>query len=217
MKKTKIALLSALIFISSLLTGCIVVVDAADKGNSSYQSASAAQGGDISRVNGSINISDSSQMQELSTVNGSIKLGNNVRIRSAETVNGSIKAASDLQVQQGLSTVNGSIELSKGAQVGADITTVNGSIRLDNTNAAGTIRTVNGSISLKNNSLVKGDIIFAERKKNRSWFGKDQDEKNQPTLYISADSVVEGNIILRQPVQLKLENTALAAKVVVEY
>lgn len=217
MKKTKIALLSALIVSSSLLTGCIVVVDAADKGNSSYQSASAAQGGDISRVNGSINISDNSQMQELSTVNGSIKLGNNVRVRSADTVNGSIKAASGLQVQQGLSTVNGSIELSKGTQVGANVTTVNGGIRLDNTLVTGELSTVNGSISLKNSSQVKGDIVFAERKKSRSWFGKDQDEKNQPKLYISADSVVEGKIILRQPVQLQLENTSLAARVVKEY
>lgn len=217
MNKTKIALLSSLILSSSLLTGCIVVVDAADKQNSSYQSASATQGGDISRVNGSISISDNSQMQALSTVNGSIKLGNNVRVRSAETVNGSIKAASGLQVQRGLSTVNGSIELSHGAQVGADVTTVNGAIRLDKTIVAGKLSTVNGNISLQNSSLVKGDIVFAERKKSRSWFGKDQDEKNQPKLYISADSVVEGKIILRQPVQLQLENTTLAAKVVIEY
>ena len=144
-----------------------------------------------------------------------IRLAEQVQIDSAETVNGSIKAAQNLTVQGGLSTVNGSIETAAGSTIKADISTVNGSIRLSGSEVGGKLETVNGNISLLAGTVVKGDLIYAERKRQSGWFGKD--DSNQPTLTISADSRVEGKIILRQPVQLKLENASLAARVVREY
>ncbi|MDD4863982.1 MAG: hypothetical protein PHE38_08220 [Alishewanella agri] len=199
--------------LSGLLSGCIVVVDAAEKTNGSYQGT--AQQGDVSRVNGSISLNEQSRAGKVSTVNGSIRLAEQVQIDSAETVNGSIKAAQNLTVQRGLSTVNGSIETAAGSTIKADISTVNGSIRLSGSEVGGKLQTVNGNISLLAGTVVKGDLIYAERKRQSGWFGKD--DSNQPTLTISADSRVEGKIILRQPVQLKLENASLATRVVREY
>lgn len=201
---------------TSVLTGCIVSVDAADSDTNSSYHSSANSSADVSRVNGSISLADNAAAKSLTTVNGSIKLGQAVQISSAETVNGSIKAAEALRAAKGLSTVNGSIEVGKNSDVAGAISTVNGAIRLTGTRVGADVSTVNGDIRLQASTVVAGDIIFAEKKRGSGWFNNSSD-KNLPTLYISADSVVKGKIILRQPVKLHIENAALTANIVQEY
>lgn len=199
---------------TGLLSGCVVAGDAYERVNGSYTGTGNANRA-ISRVNGSIQLTAEGVAGKLSTVNGSIRIAEKVSIASAETVNGSIKAATGLKTTGSLQTVNGSIETAPASFVQQDVTTVNGSIRLHGTQVGGKVQTVNGNISLMDGAVVQGDIIFAEKKRQGNWFG--QSNSNEPTLTITADSRVEGKIILRQPVQLKLEDNALAARVVREY
>lgn len=216
MKKAKFTSITLLPFLvaTGLLSGCVVAGDANDRVNGSYIGAGNANSA-ISRVNGSIQLTAEGVAGKLSTVNGSIRLAEKVSISSAETVNGSITALSALNTTGSLQTVNGSITTGPASFVQQDVTTVNGSIRLQGTQIGGKVQTVNGNISLMEGAVVKGDIIFAERKRQSGWFTKDN--SNLPTLTISADANVEGKIILRQPVQLILENTRLADRVVREY
>lgn len=208
----KIHVLGSMLLAGALLSGCVFAGDAVDKVNGSYNGSGQAQA-DISRVNGSIQLTAGGAAGKVSTVNGSIRFAEKVSIHSAETVNGSIKAATHLKTTGSLQTVNGSIETSASSYVQQDVTTVNGSIRLSGTQVGGKLQTVNGNITLIEGSQVQGDIIYAAVKQSSNWLSN----KNQPILTISADSRVDGKIILRQPVQLKFENAALEAKVVREY
>jgi hypothetical protein len=59
---------------------------------------------------------------------------------------------------------------------------------------------------LEQGSRVKGDIYF-QGNSNGTY------SRKNPTLYISSDSVVDGDIILERPVDLKLQNKNLENKV----
>lgn len=168
--------------------------------------------GDISLVNGSIQMAGNSSAEKVSVVNGSIDLRDNVKLHSASTVNGSIESGSGLQVTTELSTVNGKILPGSNAVIGGNVTSVNGDIVLHNSEVGRDVSTVNGDIKLTGNTLVKGDLVYKPRGKKKSFFG--WSNNNKPTLYIAADAVVEGSIILQQEVELQIENPAMQAKVI---
>jgi len=121
-------------------------------------------------------------------------------------VNGQIKIGESFISTGDVSTVNGQISIQEKGLVGGEISTVNGSITIENVVVEQNLSTVNGNVKLKDGSVVKGDIHFhGTNKKNYN--------NKYPTLYISADSKVEGDIILERPVELKLENKSLESKV----
>lgn len=171
---------------------------------------------DVSLVNGSIDMDSNSSAHDVSVVNGSIKLRDKVQLNNVSTVNGDIAAGKQLQVNGTISTVNGAISSGDGTVVAGDISTVNGSVTLTGSTANANLYTVNGDISLHDDTVIKGDLIYKPRGKKSSWLFwlNDDDASNQPTLYIAANAVVEGQIILQQKVQLKLENAAMQDKVV---
>lgn len=209
---------------SIFLSGCIVHVNAKDadwdyeKGSeSSYsgdisstnKSVKVGEGRsveNISSVNGSVKVSDDVSAEDISSVNGKVSIGDNVSADSVESVNGQVKIGSGFKSRGQVSTVNGGIRIDNDSSVGGAVSTVNGSIRLEGVIVGKDISTKNGSVTLKDGSVVKGDIHFEPISKNNY-------NKRRPTLYISADSVVEGNIILDRPVDLELENPDLADKV----
>ncbi|KUM51882.1 hypothetical protein [Rheinheimera sp. EpRS3] len=202
-----------------IASGCFVNAYAAEHGSIDKVLGSASVGtnehyDDISLVNGSVKMASNSSAKSVSTVNGSIELRDNVKLHSASTVNGSIESGSGLQVADELSTVNGKILAGSNAIIGGNVTTVNGDIVLDNSNANRDVTTVNGDIKLTGNTVVKGDVVYKPRGKKKAFFGWNND--NKPTLYIGADVVVEGNIILQQEVELQIENPAMQAKVVTQ-
>ncbi|MAD73523.1 MAG: hypothetical protein CML20_01740 [Rheinheimera sp.] len=168
--------------------------------------------GNVSLVNGSVKMASNSSAKTVSLVNGGIKMRDDVLVDSAETVNGSIEAGRNFTVNQSLSTVNGAIKLGDNAVVAGDVSTVNGDITLQSAQLAQNISTVNGDITLAGNTVVKGDVVFKKAGKKKSFFG--WNNNNKPSLHIAADAVVEGQIILEQPVELKLANPAMQAKVV---
>ena len=167
---------------------------------------------DISLVNGSVKMASNSSAKSVSTVNGSIELRDNVKLQSASTVNGSIESGKGLQVAGELSTVNGKILPGAEAVIGGNVASVNGDIVLDSSEVAKDISTVNGDITLTGNTVVKGDLVYKPRGKQKSFFGWRNNSK--PKLHIAADAVVEGQILLQQEVELQLDNPAMQAKVI---
>ncbi|MCW8984148.1 MAG: hypothetical protein OQK55_02315, partial [Thermoanaerobaculales bacterium] len=127
------------------------------------------------------------------SVNGSIKIAENT---SAEgevgTVNGSIRLAENVSIEGDVETVNGSVGCEAGCVITDDITTVNGSIELAHTKVGGNLGTVNGSVTLKHGSKVFGNILI---KGKSTRYGK----KKAIEINISDGSVVEGDIIVRDP------------------
>mgnify|MGYP006200699165 CR=1 FL=1 len=221
MKFSQFAAIAGLVGASALLSGCFINVGASEQPGSNIDKVlgSASVGSkeryaDISLVNGGVKMASDSSANNVSTVNGSIELRDNVKLHSASTVNGSIESGSGLQVADELSTVNGKILAGSNAVIGGNVTTVNGDIVLDNSNANRDVTTVNGDIKLTGNTVVKGDVVYKPRGKKKAFFGWNND--NKPTLYIGADVVVEGNIILQQEVELQIENPAMQAKVVTQ-
>ena len=60
--------------------------------------------------------------------------------------------------------------------------------------------------------VVAHSLKFAQLSvKKKTFFG--WTNTNKPTLYIAADAVVEGRIILQQDVELQINNPAMQAKV----
>lgn len=204
-----VAVLCSGVFSSAMANGPYGNID---KVMGSAVVGSGEQYGDISLVNGSVQMASNSSAKDVTLVNGSIDIRHDVQLDSAETVNGSIAAGRNFKVVSSLSTVNGDIDAADNAQVGGDISTVNGDITLNSAEVEQNISTVNGDIKLTGNTVVKGDVVFKKRGKKKSFFGWSND--NKPSLHIAADAVVEGQIILEQPVDLDLANPDMQAKVV---
>lgn len=219
MKSKNIPVVAAILFSSVLLSGCIVSVGATEEGadvSKVFGGVEVRQGtqqGDISSVNGAVKLASNSNAGDISVVNGSVSLADNTRVKSITTVNGGIEAGRKFIAAGEVTTVNGKIRVQSQSQIGGDVVTVNGLIELSDTEVKGSVSTVNGDIRLQGKTHVKGDIVFKEnRKKSVLSFG---DKK--PVLYIAADAVVDGQIILEQPVTLKLENPTMKAKIIEHY
>lgn len=219
MKFKNTPVVAAMLFSSVLLSGCIVSVGAAEEGvdvSKVFGGVEVRQGtqqGDISSVNGSVKLASNSSAGDISVVNGSVSLADHTRVKSITTVNGHIETGSHFTAAGEVTTVNGKIRVQAHSQIGGDVVTVNGLIELSDTEIKESVSTVNGDIRLQGKTRVKGDIVFkANRKKSVLSFS---DKK--PELYIAADAVVDGQIILEQPVTLKLENPAMKAKVIERY
>lgn len=208
-------------FLSFSLSGCILHVNAkgSDRENhsSNYvkdisatnKSVVVDEGRsveNISSVNGSILVKDDVVANKVTNTNGQISIRDNVSVDSVTGVNGQIKIGEGFTSKEGINNVNGKISIREGSKVGGDISTVNGSINLSSVTVEGALETVNGSISIEQGSLVKGNIYFRGNS-NGTYSGKN------PTLYISSDSAVDGDIILERPVDLKLQNENLKDKV----
>ena len=161
-------------------------------------------------VNSDVSLSGISGGSKISTVNGKIAAVNLSTLVQLSTVNGEI-GSKDNSGQIELSSVNGEI-VDVGSSGRLNYSVVNGSIEARTSAEEISVSTVNGDIKLSGNTVVKGDLIYKPRGKKNSFFGWSNNSK--PTLYIAADAVVEGNIILEQEVELQIENPAMQAKVI---
>lgn len=207
--------------VSFSLSGCIIHVNAKnkdwDRDNTSYssdvtstnKSVKVAEGRsveDVGSVNGSVTIRDNVTAKRVSNTNGQVKIGENVKVISVKAVNGQIKIGEGFVSDGDVSTVNGEIVVNEQSQIGGDVSSVNGTITLNGVVVDKDVSTVNGNIQLKRGSVVKGDIHFRGNNNNSY-------NKKYPVLFISADSNVEGDIILERHVELELENKSLEDKV----
>jgi hypothetical protein len=207
--------------ISFTLGGCIIHVNAKNKDwdtdptfyssdvkstNKSVKVGAGRTVQDVGSLNGSVVIKDKVTAARVSSTNGSISIGDDVKVDSVNGVNGQIKIGEGFVAEQNVSTVNGQIEIQEQGLIGGELSTVNGNISVSGVIVENDIVTVNGNVTLKDGSLVKGDVYFNGHSNQKY-------NKNYPVLYISADSKVEGNIILERPVELALENQSLESKV----
>lgn len=211
-------------FTMALLAGCIMQVDASatskkgvadgDNFSSVNKSLTVKSGqtiGNASSVNGSLTIGDNVQANKITSVNGRLRLGENVTANKLSTVNGKLSADEGLNVSEEVTTVNGKIQISQNSEIGGKVASVNGTIDLKNVDVGGNLETINGNINIRDNTVVDGDIVFGSKNGKNYYNGPD------PILSIENGSIVKGDIILRRPVDLEIEDADLRDKVVIDY
>jgi predicted acyltransferase (DUF342 family) len=163
---------------------------------------------DHSTVNKSIKIGMDAVVGDVESVNGSVRIGDGSSVNSVETVNGSIKIGSGVGISHDISAVNGAISLHQGCEVGGNIETVNGGITLERTLVSGGVETVNGQISILDGSEINGDVVVRQ---NKGWsLGK----RKPVPVEIGENVVVHGNLVFKQPVRLRLHESARVGEII---
>lgn len=155
--------------------------------------------GSLTTVNGSIALRANVRADELTTVNGSVTIGDFCEVDGITVVNGDIEAGKMLVSRDGIESVNGDISLASGAKVDGSLTNVNGDITVADIQLQGSIETVNGDIVVSGNSLIKGDIVYNDPKKNSN--------QSTPELTIDEGVQLDGEIILKRDVELHIPAT----------
>jgi DUF4097 and DUF4098 domain-containing protein YvlB len=190
--------------------------------------SAAADGRNISSVNGEVTASAGETYGTLSAVNGSVQVGRGVTADVAKTVNGEIEVEDDaklgevstvngeIDVGQGVtiertaSTVNGSVALGKRTRVGGDVTTVSGEIELKGAEVGGSLSTRNGDIDLTDGAHVRGGI-HVKKKSDNSWnLGKEEPLK----VHICSTCMVDGELRFERPVELRVDAGAKIGQVI---
>jgi len=185
------------------------------KVNSSVRVDAERQVGDVSSVNGGIDLARGALARDVHTVNGGIDLSDNVEIDSAETVNGGIRVGTDVKVNGSLETVNGGIRTDGGTVIEDRVRTVNGKIRLHETHVGRDVQTSNGDIELRNNTVVEGDLIVKGR---QSWFGRLFNFNHRPpTITVDGSSAIHGDIHLHREAELNIDENAEVGDIIRHY
>jgi len=160
--------------------------------------------GEVSTVNGQIQIYENAEVQEVSTVNGELRVAGGASSRNLSTVNGSIRVDEDVTVDGWIEAVNGRISVDKGSTVASHVSNVNGEIELDGSDVGGDLSTVNGDVTLDNGAVLRGDLIV-EKPGGWNWGFK---KRRVPEVVIGPNSRVMGTIRLERQVKLYISDTA---------
>lgn len=139
--------------------------------------------GELSTVNGRVNVDRDATVAGINTVNGAVTLGTGASADSIGTVNGDITLGESARVSGKVDVVNGDIRLGIGAEVGGDVSSVSGTIRLRDARVGGDVSTVTADITVSGESVIAGKI-FIESRVGVS--------KGAPRIVIGPGSRVEG-------------------------
>lgn len=164
--------------------------------------------GDVSTVNGSVRIGEHAVIGSASTVNGSIQVERNVTAVSLTTINGAVQLAGGDRIAGSIHTVNGSLDIEPGGDVAGNLTNVNGSILIRSAHVGGRIDTVTGDIDIGPASHIDGDVIVEP---DTSWFHL---YVRVPRIVIEPGSVVKGTLRFKRQVQLFVSDRAQIGPVV---
>jgi len=145
-----------------------------------FSAVALGSAGDISKVNGSIDVAAGQQAGDVSTVNGAVVL------------------AEAAVVSEGVSTVNGKLTLRRGARVEGLLENVNGAFVLEGASVGGGIETVSGDVLVGAGSRVENGILV---EKNRGWSWNKSD---RPRVTIESGAVVNGTLQFDREVDLYL-------------
>lgn len=178
------------------------------KVNGSIEVSAGTPYGELGTVNGSIVIGEDARTGEASTVNGSIKVGAGAQVGELATVNGAIRLERQVQVGDGVTTVNGSVFAGHGSVIARDVETVNGAIGLVQTQVGGSVRTVNGDVTIGVGSTVKGGLTIS---RSTGWF--QTTPRRKPRVVIGPDAVVEGPLVFEREVRLYVHSSARTGKI----
>lgn len=192
-----------------------------------FAAAAAADGNNISSVNGSVKAEPGQTYGKLSAVNGNVRVGRgaiadiaktvngeitvepDARLGEVSTVNGSLEIAEGASVERTASTVNGEVEIGNRARVGGDVTTVSGEIELKGAEVGGSLITSNGDIELADGARVRGGIHVRKKGTNNWGWGKDEPLQ----VHICASCVVDGELRFDRPVELRVDQGAKIGRV----
>ncbi|GAB2668642.1 DUF4097 family beta strand repeat-containing protein [Arenimonas aestuarii] len=196
-----------------------------DKMNGSVTAEAGGEYGSLSTVNGSITIREGATVRQVETVNGGITIQANAKVGGAETVNGGIRledgaSARELDVVNGavrlgrnsriegdVEAVNGSVRAEAGAEIVGNVENVNGALIFDHARVGGQLATRHGDITL-DASTVEGGIRV--EKPNTRWWSFER--KRAPRIVILAGSVVGGEMVFEQEVELYVHPDAKVGK-----
>ena len=166
--------------------------------------------GTLSTVNGSVHVGRGVIADQAKTVNGEIEIEDDAKLGEVSTVNGEIDVGQGVTIERTASTVNGSVALGKRTRVGGDVSTVSGEIELDGAEVGGKLSTRNGDIDLTEGARVRGGI-HVKKKNDTNWnWGKDEPLK----VHICSTCVVDGELRFDRPVELRVDAGAKVGAVV---
>jgi DUF4097 and DUF4098 domain-containing protein YvlB len=168
--------------------------------------------GTLSTVNGSVHVGRGAIAEQAKTVNGEIEIEDDVRLGEVSTVNGSLDVGEGVTIERTASTVNGSVDLGRRTRVGGDVSTVSGEIELEGAEVGGQLITRNGDIELSDGARVRGGIHI--KKKNDSGWSLSKEEPLK--VHICSTCVVEGELRFDRPVELRVDDGAKIGKVIGE-
>jgi DUF4097 and DUF4098 domain-containing protein YvlB len=166
--------------------------------------------GNLSAVNGDVRVGRGASADHAKTVNGEIVVEEDAKLGEVETVNGSLDIRDGVTVARTASTVNGSVELGRRTHVGGDVSTVSGEIELNGAEVTGKLVTTNGDIELRDGARVLGGIHV---RKNNGWsWSKDDPIK----VHVCSTCVVEGDLRFDRPVELRVDQGGKVGQVIGE-
>jgi hypothetical protein len=177
------------------------------KVNGSIDVDAGQQAGDVSTVNGSIRIGSAAQVRDVETVNGSVRIDDRAVAQSVETVNGAVTIGEGVTVSEGVAAVNGKLTLQQGARVDGRLENVNGDFRLEGATVRGGIETVNGDVFVGSGSRVEQGIRV-EKSRGWSW-----NKSSRPSITIESGATVEGPLVFEREVDLYVGSSAVIGPV----
>ncbi|HEU4781294.1 MAG TPA: hypothetical protein VFS58_15540 [Steroidobacteraceae bacterium] len=166
--------------------------------------------GKLSTVNGNVRVGRGVIANEAKTVNGRITVESNARLGEVSTVNGSVEVADGATIERTASTVNGSVDIGKGVRVGGDVSTVSGEIELAGAEITGKLITRNGDIELTDGARVLGGIHIKKQNDSNWGWGKER----LTEVHICSTCVVEGELRFDRPVKLRVDQGAKIGQVI---
>jgi DUF4097 and DUF4098 domain-containing protein YvlB len=166
--------------------------------------------GKLSAVNGNVRVGRGTIVDTAKTVNGEIEVEPDARLGEVSTVNGSLDIGEGVSIERTASTVNGEVEIGNRARVGGDVTTVSGEIELKGAEIGGSLITSNGDIELADGARVRGGIHV--KKKGGSDWGWGKDEPLE--VHICGTCIVDGELRFDRPVSLRVDQGAKIGRVI---
>jgi hypothetical protein len=178
--------------------------------NGSVKGEAGQSYGKLSAVNGDVRVERGATADVAKTVNGEITIESDAKLGEVSTVNGSLDIADGVTVERTASTVNGSVEIGKRSRVGGDVTTVSGEIELKGAEVRGRLGTRNGDIELTDGARVGGGIHVGKKSDDNWGFGKDEPIE----VHVCGTCVVEGELRFDRPVELRVDEGAKIGPVI---
>lgn len=163
--------------------------------------------GDVKTTNGRIRLGDEVVAKDVRTTNGSIAVGRGGTLDSVRSTNGSLSIEGG-KVKGDVRTTNGAIRIEDESVIEGNVISANGHIELDEAKVKDNVELSNGRMDLRR-AEIGGDVVIHERR-GSSWFGRHK----KPVVVIGAETVVKGDIIARQEIELFVHESAKVGNIV---
>lgn len=155
--------------------------------------------GELSTVNGPVEIGPDATVEDVNTVNGVVTLGSGARADSVQAVNGGVTLEEGARATGSLEIVQGDVRLAPGAEVAGDVGAVAGTIRLRDARIGGRVTTVTADVTLTGESVIGQGI----RVESRTGSGG-----GRPRIVVGPGSRVDGVLDFDGPADVYVSEAA---------